>query len=312
MSGKYNYNTYSEHINKRFGGRIQKITLDAKFTCPNRDGSKSTGGCTFCNNESFGTATKVRDLNITEQLHSGISYAKRRYKKVKGYIAYFQSYSNTYAPLARLKEIYTEALSVEGIIGLAIGTRVDCIDEEKIKYLQELAVDKEIIIEYGLETMFDESLKRINRCHDYKAFTDAIELTKNRGIKICVHLIIGFPWETKEQWVETAKELSKLPIDYLKIHQLHIVKNTIMGNEYKVKPFKLLSKDEYLDVASDFLEHLNPDIIIQRVFGSAPKEITLSEHWPDTISELNEQLIKKMNERGSYQGKKFKIGPLPC
>lgn len=299
------YNNYADYIKKRFGGRIQKITIDANFTCPNRDGSKSTGGCTFCNNSSFGTATKVRDLNIAEQIESGIKRSKYRYKNVKGYIAYFQSYSNTYASIDRLKEIYTEALSVDGVIGLSIGTRADCVDEEKIAYLEELAKDKEVVIEYGLESMFDESLKRINRCHDYEEFLAAINLTKNRGIKICVHLIIGFPWETKKQWIETAKEISKLPIDYLKVHQLHIVKNTIMGNEYIKKPFKMISKDEYMDVACEFLENLNPNIVVQRMFGSATAEITLSEHWPESISELNQELREEMNKRGSIQGKLY-------
>lgn len=305
MSDKSNYNRYVDHINKCFGGRIQKITIDSKFTCPNRDGTKSTGGCTYCNNESFGTATKVRELTVTEQIKSGIASSNRRYKKVKGYIAYFQSYSNTYASLEHLKEIYLEALKVKDVVGLAIGTRVDCVDLEKIKFLEELAKEKEIVLEYGLESMFDESLQRINRCHTYQEFLDTIEMTKNRGIKICIHLIIGFPWETREQWIQTSIELSKLPIDFIKIHQLHIVKNTIMGNEYLKNPFNLLSKEEYIDVACEFLEHLNPKIVVQRVFGSAPEELTLSKHWPETISELNKLLIKKLDEKGSYQGKYF-------
>ena len=297
------YNAYHQYIKKNYGGRVQKITIDAQFTCPNRDGSKSVGGCTYCNNETFGTATKVRMNTVTEQLLSGISYSKRRYKKMAGYIAYFQSYSNTYAPIKKLKSLYSEALSMDGVLGLAIGTRADCVDEEKISYLEELAKTKDITIEYGLESMFDESLKRINRCHDYQCFLDAIELTKNRGIKICVHLIIGFPWETKEQWMETARELSKLPIDYIKIHQLHIVKNTVMGNEYRANPYKMLSKDEYIDVAIEFLENLNPNIVVQRIFGSAPEELMLSEHWPWQTSELTKELVGKMEARGNYQGR---------
>jgi len=297
------YNSYSEHIRKRFDGRVQKITIDAKFTCPNRDGSKSVGGCSFCNNESFGTATKVRDLEITDQLLKGIEHAKGKYKNIKGFLAYFQSYSNTYAPLEKLKEIYSEALNVPGVMGLSIGTRPDCIDLEKIKYLEDVAKEKEVIIEYGLESMFDETLDRVNRCHDYKCFTDAINLTKNRGIKICVHLIIGFPWETKEQWIETAREMSKLPIDYLKVHQLHIVKGTMMGNEYIAKPFELISKDDYMEVMLEFLENLNPKIVVQRLFGSASKDMTLSKHWPERVSELNNELILKMKERETYQGR---------
>lgn len=305
MTEKPVYNTYSNYIKKKFNGRIQKITIDAKFTCPNRDGTKSTGGCTFCNNESFGTATKVRDLDITNQIISGISYSNKRYKKVKGYMAYFQSYSNTYAPIDHLKNIYSEALSVDGVIGLAIGTRADCIDNQKLDYLESLATKKEIVIEYGLESIYNETLSRINRCHDYQTFLNAIDMTKDRGIKICIHLIIGFPWETKEQWIHTAKEISKLPIDYVKVHQLHIVKNTIMGNEYIKEPFSLINKDEYMNTMMEFLEYLNPKIIVQRLFGSAPKEITLSEHWPESISELNEELTILMKKNNSYQGKLF-------
>lgn len=296
------YNAYHQYIKQKYGGRIQKITIDAQFTCPNRDGTKSTGGCTYCNNETFGTATKVRMNTVRDQVISGIAYSQRRYKNIAGYIAYFQSYSNTYAPLAKLKELYAEALGMEGVLGLAIGTRADCIDAEKLDYLEDLAKTKDITIEYGLESMFDETLKRINRCHDYQCFLDAIELTKNRGIKICVHLIIGFPWETKEQWIRTAKELSKLPIDFIKIHQLHIVKNTVLGNEFRVKPFKLLSKDEYIEVAIEFLENLNPNIVVQRIFGSAPEELMLSEHWPWQTSELNKELVKKMEDSGRQQG----------
>ncbi len=294
--------SYANYLKSRFGGRIQKITVDAKFTCPNRDGLKSTGGCTFCNNESFGTATKVRDLKISEQVLRGIEFAQKKYKNIKGYLAYFQSYSNTYAPLEQLKDIYEQALDVENVIGISVGTRPDCIDEEKIAYFEKLAIDNEVVIEYGLESMFDETLMRINRCHDYQCFLNAIEMTKNRGIKIGAHLIIGFPWETREQWVHTAKELSKLPIDYLKIHQLHIVKNTLMGNEYKVKPFPLLTKNEYIDAVAEFLCHLNPDIIIERLFASAPKEMTLSEYWPESISELNSQLEQRMKLHDFYQG----------
>ena len=220
-------------------------------------------------------------------------------------MAYFQSYSNTYAPLDYLKELYEEALDVDGIMGLAIGTRPDCVDEDKIAYLEELAKTKEVVIEYGIESIFDESLEKINRCHDYQCFLDAINMTKGRGIKICVHLIIGFPWETKEQWIHTAKELSKLPIDYIKIHQLHILKNTIMGNEYQKKPFKMLTKDAYIEVLEDFLEHLRPSIVVQRLFASSPKEITVSEHWNKTVSDLNAELVAKMLKAGSYQGRLF-------
>lgn len=299
------FNSYREHVKERFGGRIQKVTLDAKFTCPNRDGTKSTGGCTYCNNESFATAMKVRENTITEQVESGIAFCKSRYRNSVGYFAYFQANSNTYAPLDTLKGLYSEALAFDEIIGLVVGTRPDCVDLEKIEYFEEIAKEKEVIIEYGIESIYDETLERINRCHDYQCFLDAVEMTKGRGIKMCVHLIIGFPWETKEQWINTAREISKLPIDYIKLHQLHIVKNTIMGNQYKAKPFPLPTKPEYMDILTEFLEELRPSIVVQRMFGTASKNITLSEHWPETVSELNDELISKMKAANTYQGRLY-------
>ncbi|MBT4790177.1 MAG: TIGR01212 family radical SAM protein [Halobacteriovoraceae bacterium] len=298
-------NFYGKYIKKRYGGRIQKITIDANFTCPNRDGSKGVGGCTYCNNKSFGTATRLNDLKIKDQLQSGFDYSVGRYKNVVGYFAYFQSYSNTYAPLSELKKIYNEALEVDKITGLVVGTRPDCIDREKLAYFENLTKDYEVVIEYGIESIYDETLERINRGHDYQCFVDAIDMTKGRGIKICAHIIIGFPWETKEQWIETAKAMSKLSIDYLKIHQLHVVKNTLMANEYMVKPFKLLNKEEYIDVLIEFLEHLRPSIVIQRLFGSASKELTVSPFWPETTFDLNNELIRKMKERDTYQGRLY-------
>lgn len=299
------YHSYRDHLKKRFKGRIQKVSIDAKFTCPNRDGSKAYGGCTYCNNESFSPATLIRERSVRDQLESGIKFCENRYKNIEGYIAYFQSYSNTYAPLDYLKSIYEEALAVEKVIGLSIGTRPDCIDFEKIQYLSELAKLKDITIEYGLESMYDESLERINRGHNFQCFVDAVNLTKDKGIKIGTHIIIGFPWENEQMWIDTARELSRLPIDYLKIHQLHIVKNTIMGNEYMKKPFRLLSKDEYINVLISFLEHLSPNIVVQRMFGTSPKELTLSEHWPENITQLSALLEKEMLKRNTYQGIKY-------
>jgi len=297
------YNQYSTYLKSIYNERVQKITVLGGFTCPNRDGKVGTRGCTYCNNESFAPPTKLLDMTIKDQIDHGIKTSKRRYKKTNKYIVYFQSYSNTYAPLSRLKELYEEALSHPEVIGLSIGTRPDCIDTEKLDYLEELAKDYDITIEYGLESMSDETLLKINRGHDYQCFHDAIMMTQGRGIKTCVHLILGFPWESKEHCIETAKELSRLPINYLKIHQLHVVEETVMAEEYNKNPFTLPTKQEYIELLADFLGNLNPDIVIQRVYGEAPSHILLSPSWDCPLSEFVKELQQFMHKINTCQGK---------
>lgn len=295
-------NFYSNYMKRAYGERIQKISIEAGFTCPNRDGKVATGGCTYCNNESFSPLINEK-LSITEQVKENIKRQKRRYKKATKFIAYFQSYSNTYAPLEHLKDLYSQALSHPDVIGLSIGTRPDCIDDEILTYLSELSQEYDITIEYGLESKNDQTLKRINRGHDYQCFVDAVKLTAKYNIKMCVHLIIGLPEENLQEWIETAKELSTLPIDFLKIHQLHIVKGTVLGTKYQKHPFELLTEDQYIDVVVQFLEHLDNKIVIQRLFGEAPKQIVLSPHWDRSISELREKIEAVMSEKKTYQGR---------
>lgn len=295
-------NEYSPYIIKRFGERIQKLSIDAGFTCPNRDGSKSLGGCTYCNNKKFNPGSEKLGLSVTEQVNAQIKNVKRKYKNAKKFIAYFQAYSNTYAPTEHLKKLYLEALSHPEVIGLTIGTRPDCITVETLDLLTELAKTSYITIEYGLESMNDETLVRINRGHDYQCFKDAINMTKNRGIHICTHLMIGFPWETKEDYINTAKELSGLDFDYLKIHQLQIVKQTIMGNDYLKNPFPLLSKSEYLDILSAFLVNLSERIIIQRVAGDCSNNLLVASGWTLKSNEIKKELLKQMEDQGLYQG----------
>jgi len=295
-------NSYSGHLKKLHGERVQKITMDAGFTCPNRDGAKGVGGCTYCNNDTFAPPKLVSALSIKEQIDHGIKISKRKYKNVKKFYAYFQAYSNTYAPLEKLKELYSQALEHPEVIGLCIGTRPDCVDEQKLDYLEQLAKDYDVTLEYGLESISDETLLKINRCHDYQCFVDTVNNTKNRGIKICTHIILGFPWENRAHWINTAKELSKLPLDYLKIHQLHVVKYTQMANEYVKNPFKMLSKDEYLDIMTEFLAHLNPKIVIQRLAGSAPLDMLVSPSWGEKISDISTELSALMESKGLYQG----------
>jgi len=256
------YNAFVDYAKQIFGSRIQKVIVDAGFTCPNRDGSKGYGGCIYCNNESFKPRYSDPEKNIINQVETGINFLSKRYK-VDKFIVYFQPYSNTYAPLEHLKFLYEQALSHPQVIGISIGTRPDCVDEEKIEYLEQLARDYYVTIEYGLESPHDKTLKWINRQHDFNKWVDAVNMTAGKGIHICSHIILGFPTESKTEMLETAYILSQYPIDYLKIHHLHIVENTILEKKYRDKPFYLFTYKEYLQLVIDFLQHLKPEIKIQ-------------------------------------------------
>ena len=300
------YNTYSEYIRKKYGERIQKVTVDAGFTCPNRDGTVAKGGCTYCNNESFNPGYNSALKSITQQIDEGVKFLKRRYG-VQKFIVYFQPYSNTYASLEILKKYYEEALRYPDVIGLTIGTRPDCIDEDKLDYLKTLSENYDITVEYGLESISDDTLKRINRGHDYQSYLNALELTKKRGIKTCTHIILGFPWEDKNHWMKTAAELSKLRLHFLKIHQLHIVKDTAMGKQYLRNPFKLLTHTEYIDVITSFLERLNPKTIIQRLSGEAPLPVLIAPKWGKRYAAIVQDIDREMEKRDTWQGKLYKI-----
>ncbi len=298
------YNAFVHYQREKYGERVQKVTVDAGFTCPNRDGTVASGGCIYCNNASFNPGYNSPKKSIMQQINEGVSFLKRRYG-AKKYIVYFQPYSNTYAPLDTLKQLYEEALGHPEVVGLTIGTRPDCIDAEKIDYLGSLARDFDITIEYGLESISDKTLRKINRGHDVKAYLKALDLTANRGIKICTHIILGFPWEDKSLWMDTARWLSDKSFDFLKIHQLHIVSGTVMARMHRVDPFRLLTYEEYLEIVIEFLELLNPEIIIQRLFGEAPKEYLIAPKWGKRVPELQQMMDQKMEEKNTWQGKRF-------
>ena len=298
------YNSFRNYLQKRYGERIQKITVDAGFTCPNRDGTIAFGGCTYCNNKSFNPAYNNPTKSISKQIEEGMIFLKKRYKTDKFFV-YFQPYSNTYAPIDTLQRLYQEALSFPNVVGITIGTRPDCVDEEKLNYLRELSKSFDITIEYGLESIYDDTLERINRGHDYQIFLNALEITKEKGIKICTHLILGFPWETKKQWMQEAVSLSELPIDFLKIHHLHIVKNTQLAKQYLENPFRLLTYPEYLDVIVSFLERLNPKIVIQRLFGEAVPNKLIAPQWRKSPSEILHDLNDQFDKRNTWQGKYY-------
>jgi uncharacterized protein len=296
------YNNYIDFLRQKYSFRVQKITVDAGFSCPNRDGQLGHRGCIYCNNESF-APTHLRGKSITAQVEHGIEIARRRYKKVEKYLVYFQSFSNTYGPLPRLQELYSEALAYPQVIGLSIGTRPDCVDEPKIAYLQELAQKYDITLEYGLESIRDETLQKIGRGHDLQTFRQAIELTQNRGIQIAVHLIIGFPWETVEDWVAAARFLSQLPIQFVKLHQLHIVRHTPLGEEYLRKSFPLLTLEQYLEALRLFLENLRADIVIQRLYGEAPPHLLIAPDWNLELNQFHQLLDAYLLKHQSHQGK---------
>ena len=298
------YNAYVDYIRQRFGERIQKVIVDAGFTCPNRDGSKGYGGCIYCNNESFKPPYCQPQFSVKEQVTRGIEFLERRYGARK-FIAYFQPYSNTYAPLARLRNLYQQALEHPRVIGLAIGTRSDCVDEDILNYLEELAQEYYITIEYGLESPYDRTLEWIHRGHDFRNWEQAVEQTAGRGIHICAHVILGFPIETREQMLETARIVSRYPIDYLKIHHLHIVKNTILEAMFRKKPFRLLEYREYIQLVVDFLERLRPDIKIQRLVGETHPRNLVAPNWGLRADVIQHHIEQELEKRDSWQGKLF-------
>ncbi len=299
------YNAFADYQKKIYGERVQKVTVDAGFTCPNRDGTVAKGGCIYCNNESFNPSYNSAEKSISQQIEEGVEFLKRRYGKINKFIVYFQPYSNTYAPLDTLKRYYEEALSHPEVIGLTIGTRPDCVDDKILRYLEDLAASYDITIEYGLESISDETLKKINRGHDVQSYLDALEMTVHRGIKICTHMIFGFPWEQPQQWIDTAAWLSERSFDFLKVHQLHIVSHTVLADMYRKNPFPLISYPEYIKVITAFLERLSPHIVIQRLFGEAPPRTLIAPHWGIRNSQLLKLLDKALELNDTWQGKKY-------
>ncbi len=300
------YNSFGPLMRELYGLPVYKVNVDAGFTCPNRDGFVSTGGCIYCNNDSFRPNACERTLSVREQIERGMPYLRSRYGAEK-FLVYFQPYTNTYAPAETLERLYREALDTPGVVGLAIGTRPDCVDEENISLLESLARSSFILVEYGLQSIHDGTLAFINRGHDYACFKNAVALTERRGIRIGAHIILGFPTETREDMFATADELSRLPVEFLKIHQLQVVRDTKLADLYAQRPFPTFGYFEYLELLSDFLERLSPDIVIQRLFAAAPEEILIAPVWDKTRGELLNDLDKFMEQRGSYQGKKYAL-----
>lgn len=298
------FRSYNRWLQERFGERVHKVIVDAGFTCPNRDGSLATGGCTYCNNDSFRPPLAVRTAPIGEQVANGIAYLRERVE-ARRFIVYFQPYSNTYDSVDRLHRLYSEALSHPGVVGLAIGTRPDCIDPEKVAMIDEIGRSAFVSLELGVESVYDETLRRVNRAHDYAAFVRAMDLARGRSFSTGAHLILGFPWESRDQWLGMAREISRAGVDTLKIHHLHIVRGTALAREHLSRPFRLLSFTEYADLVCDFIERLAPWIVIERLFGEAPLGMLLAPNWGLTRNQVIERLRRRMDERNVIQGSKY-------
>ena len=266
------FNAYANYFKNRFGERVQKLSIDAGFTCPNRDGSLGTGGCTYCNNDAFNPSYCQPGKPIEQQIREGMDFHKNRYRRAGKYLAYFQAYSNTYAGLDELKKIYYQALQFPEVIGLVIGTRPDCITEDHLKYFKELSEKYYIIIEYGIESCYDKTLQRINRGHTFQQAVDTIRLTAGYGLKTGAHMMFGLPGETKEEMLAEAEILSELPLNNIKFHQLQIIKGTQMEKEYQQNPetFTFFELEEYVEFIIRFLERLNPNFVVERFAGEVP------------------------------------------
>lgn len=301
------FNDYSSFIKKQFSKRVQKISLDTGFTCPNRDGTKGVGGCTYCNNQTFNPNYCKPDKSITQQLNEGIEFFAKKYK-TQQYLAYFQAYTNTYADIELVKHLYNEAIGHPQVIGLVIGTRPDCISNDLIDFLSELSNQYYISLEFGVESTLDKTLKIVNRCHTFKETVAAYELSKNKGLHLGAHMIIGLPGESKEDILNHAKEISKLPINSLKLHHLQVVKHTMMATQLKEDPamFSFFTIEEYVDLITDFVALLRPDIIIERFSSQSPAHLLIAPKWNGLKNfEIVAKIDKKLVEKNLWQGKLY-------
>lgn len=302
------FNDLSGYLQRKFGTRVQKLSIDAGFTCPNRDGSKGTGGCTFCNNKSFNPSYCSAEISVNEQIERGIAFFSAKYQNIK-YLAYFQAYTNTYSSLDQLIRLYQEALSFPGISGIVVGTRPDCINSPLLDYFEELARHYYVSLEFGVESTLEKTLVRINRGHDYLESIKAIEQTAKRGIQVGAHLILGLPGETVDDMLNHARKLSLLPLNMLKIHQLQIIRGTRIESEYLTSPqdFVTFSADEYIDLIIRFLELLNPEFIVERFASASPPDLIVGKRWGLKNFEIVAKIEKEMISRNTWQGRLFRL-----
>ena len=300
------YNEFSDFLKDVFPGKVQKISLNAGFTCPNRDGTKGFGGCTYCNNQTFSPVYCHTEKSITRQLEEGVAFFARKYPEMR-YLAYFQAYTNTYDTTERLIAKYEEALRFPGVCGLIVGTRPDCMPGDLLDYFSDLSKHSFVLVEYGVESTLDKTLRRINRGHTYAEAEEAICRTASQGIYTGAHLILGLPGESREEILSHAGRISKLPLTTLKLHQLQLIRNTRMAKEFEESPadFHLYSADEYIDLVIDFVERLNPDIVVERFISQSPKELLIAPDWGLKNYEFTAKVLKRFAERNTWQGRRY-------
>lgn len=300
------YNEYGSWLKNQLGFKVQKISLNAGFTCPNRDGSIGVGGCTYCNNQTFNPDYCKTDKSITQQLEEGKGFFSRKYPEMK-YLAYFQAYTNTYGSVEEIMSKYEEALSVKDVVGLVIGTRPDCMPDELLDYLEDINRRAFLVVEYGIESVYDDTLVRINRGHTYGATVSAVRKTAERGIVTGGHVILGLPNESREQILDEARILSELPLTTLKLHQLQLIKGTRMAEEFfeDSSDFHLFTPNEYIDLVIDFVERLNPNIVLERFVSQSPASLLAIPGWGLKNYEFVDMVRKRMEERDAHQGRLF-------
>lgn len=297
------YNDYGHWIRGIFPFRVQKIAIDAGFSCPNRDGTKGLGGCIYCDNRTFNPSYCIREKSITEQMEDGKSFFARKYPDMK-YLAYFQAYSNTYAPLNVLKTRYEESLKVKDVVGIVIGTRPDCITEDILNYLEELNKQVFVMVEYGIESTNDDTLRRINRGHDFETSRRAVEMTSERGIMTGGHIILGLPGETDDEIIKQAPVISSLPLTTLKIHQMQVIRGTKLEKEYHNNQIRLYSADNYIRLIARYIQHLRKDLVLERFVSQSPSDLLVAPQWGLKNYEFTNLLNNYLKKHDIRQGQK--------
>jgi radical SAM protein (TIGR01212 family) len=295
------FNSYGSYLRRRFGCRVSKVNVDGGFTCPNRDGTKGTGGCIYCDNRSFSPDATLDTIPIEEQMAAGMAYHRMRLGSEK-FIIYFQKYSNTYGPVEKLRDLYFRALDHPDVVGVSVGTRPDCLSEGALSLLEEIARERYVCLELGLQFMDDRILECINRGHRVAEYREAVGRAAGRGFEICTHLIYGFPGQTRDDFLKTAEEISSLPVDSLKIHQLHAVRGTVLADMYGRGEFVPLGHRDYVAAVCDFLEMIPSRVTIQRLYGSAPLAIRVAPSWDLKNNAMWYSIVHELKRRGTWQG----------
>lgn len=306
---KRRFNAYADYFRKQFGERLQKVTIDAGFTCPNRDGTAGYGGCTFCDNRAFNPSYNKADKPVKQQIDEGITFHKNRYRKVKKFLAYFQAYSNTYAPLEALKKVYQPALDHPDVAGIVIGTRPDCVDAEKLDYFAVLSRETFLVLEYGIESVSNAILESVNRGHTYEITAWAVRESARRGILTGGHMIVGLPGEEREDWLHSIEVLSELPLHSVKFHQLQIIRGTAMEKAFRQNPgqFRQFEMEEYLQLMADMIERLNPAIVVERIAGEVNPGTAATKGWGRRYDQVLARFNEIMEERDTWQGRLYGV-----